>query len=236
MNYRKLFWFSVVIYAFTILCGLVLIYQLGGWTYFLYRLQHRGITAEYDHRRSLYEQLPADSATIVLLGNSLTAQGSWSELLGMSEVRNRGIPGDQITGVLARLATVERLKPHTIALMIGVNDLLFRSPEQTLKLYERLMDSIQAQLPEAELLLQSVLPVNNRVRNTRIRNEDIDALNRGIKALAAQRQLHWIDVRPVVSDAQGRLSASFTHDGIHLNGLGYRRWADVLRPYLQKSE
>lgn len=233
MNYQKLCWFSLLLNLLGLVAAILLIYRLGGWNYVMYRLNNRGITAEYDHRKSMYEHLPEDTATIVLLGNSLTAQGNWSELLQEPKIRNRGIPGDQTAGVLRRLLAVSHLQPVQIFLMIGVNDLLFRSPPEILENYRRLVDSIQMVMPDSELLLQSVLPVNNEVRYTQVKNKDISVLNEGIEQLAQEYGLSWIDIRPAVSDEAGRLRADFTQDGVHLNGPAYMKWAEVLQPYIK---
>jgi len=40
-----------------------------------------------------------------------------------------------------------------------------------------------------------------------------------------------VDLNAQLSDAQG-LKPEYTHDGIHLNGAGFKVWADVLAPYL----
>ena len=43
------------------------------------------------------------SADVVFLGNSITAGGNWSELLGRDRIVNRGIGGDNTVGMLQRL-------------------------------------------------------------------------------------------------------------------------------------
>ncbi|MBF1554952.1 MAG: serine acetyltransferase, partial [Prevotella pleuritidis] len=65
-----------------------------------------------------------DSTDVVMLGNSLTELGGdWNRLLRWRRVRNRGISGDDATGILHRLGQILPGKPKAIFLMVGINDL-----------------------------------------------------------------------------------------------------------------
>ena len=57
----------------------------------------------YEFKVQLYESYPKSKNDIVFLGNSITDRVDWNELLGKSNVRNRGISGDITFGVLQRL-------------------------------------------------------------------------------------------------------------------------------------
>ena len=45
----------------------------------------------YYQRSTLFDVLPVNPSDIIMLGNSLTNGGEWHELLGMPNVKNRGI-------------------------------------------------------------------------------------------------------------------------------------------------
>ena len=54
---------------------------------------------EYWHQRvTLFDKLPVESAHIVMLGNSITDGGEFSELFNNENVINRGIRNDVIKG------------------------------------------------------------------------------------------------------------------------------------------
>lgn len=232
MKGKTLLRLSLFLNLLGVVLAFLLIRQLGGWNFFRYRLAHRGVSVEFEHRKSLYEQMAADTATIVFFGNSLTAQCDWAELLGRAQIRNRGIPGDRVSGLIDRLDNIVGLQPKQIFLMIGINDLLYSEPAKVLSRYRELVQLIRQQLPDCHLYLQSVLPVNNSVRNTYIRNEDVEVLNEGIRQLASELHLPFIDLRPVMSDERGRLKETFTLDGVHLTGAAYREWGELIAPYL----
>jgi lysophospholipase L1-like esterase len=117
--------------------------------------------------------------------------------------------------------------------MAGINDLAYFPPSQVWPKYERLVNEILAKAPNTQLLLQSVLPVNNNVSPTAIDNEDVQALNEKIKAFASAKNLTFIDLYSVLQDLDGNLDAAYTLDGVHLNGAAYLKWAAVLNGELK---
>ncbi len=67
---------------------------------------------------------PVDSCDIVMLGNSLTEfGGDWGKLLHSPVVVNRGIAGDDATGIYHRLSQILPGRPRAIFLMVGINDI-----------------------------------------------------------------------------------------------------------------
>lgn len=197
------------------------------------KINSRGIEKTYNHRKNLFEMLPPNDSAIVMLGNSITAWGEWPELLGVTNVINRGIPGDHCDGMRERLDEVLRHRPSKLFLMAGVNDLAFHSPDKVWPKYERLVHEILTKSPDTKLYLQSVLPVNNIVSPTAVDNEDVDALNTRIKEFAQAKNLIFVDVNSVLKDLDGNLDARYTLDGIHINGAAYLKWAAELKNLLQ---
>ncbi|HRI59604.1 MAG TPA: GDSL-type esterase/lipase family protein [Saprospiraceae bacterium] len=200
-------------------------HKMGGWNYALYRLRNSeaGI---YTHRKSLFERLPVRPGAVVMLGDSETSLCEWQELLGDSiRVLNRGISGDYMDGMWARLDEVLRHKPVKIFLMIGVNDLFFgNEPEAIEARYREIVQKIRHDSPNSELILQSILPVNGKVRSLPASNAEIQAMNVRIAQIAKDYALPYVDIYNELIDASGNLSPKFTDDGIHLNGLGYFVW------------
>src|SRR5882672_7029633 len=84
-----------------------------------------------DYRRGLFALSKIESASIVMLGDSLTEGAPWRELTGCLSLVNRGIGGDTTTRLRGRLDEVLKLKPRAIFLMIGVNDISLSVPRST---------------------------------------------------------------------------------------------------------
>jgi lysophospholipase L1-like esterase len=231
MNKSPLLLASLLLNAVLIGAMLFALQRYGGWQNLWSKINNRGIEKTYQHRKNLFDMLPPKAGSIVFLGNSITAQNEWAEMFNNPNILNRGIPGDHCDGIRARLDEVLENQPSKIFLMAGVNDLAFYPPSMVLPKYERLVEAILSKSPQTALYLQSVLPVNNIVSPTPVDNDDIRILNEGIRQLAETRGLVFIDLFPVLLDANGNLDAAYTQDGIHLNGAAYLKWKEVLLNY-----
>ena len=229
------FFLSLSINLLFVILFFLIIKRLGGFTFVKYRLGSNTISAMYDHKQNLYEHLDSPKGGIVFLGDSITEGGEWAELFEQSNIRNRGIAGDVTSGMLNRLGTVIALEPEQIFLMIGINDLLFISVEEITENYKAIVDQLTRSLPNCQLYLQSVLPINNQVRDIPIVQEDILLLNENIQKIAKQYDLPYIDLYQELSDASGRLSANYTLDGIHINGDAYIKWRDKIKHLVVKN-
>ena len=193
----------------------------------------------YDRRVSLFELLPISENDIVFLGNSITDGGEFSELLGMNNIKNRGITSDVISGVEQRLDQVLRGKPKKIFLLIGINDISHKlSAEQIASEYERLVDKIISGSPETTLYLQSIMPINNdfkRYKNLFGTEDVIVKTNLLIEKIAVEKGVVFIDLTKFLSDDKtGKLKKEFTNDGLHLTGDGYKAWIEAIRCYIEE--
>ena len=115
----------------------------------------------YPGRRAFYELTPVKKHNIVMLGNSLTERGLWGEYFQPAYVLNRGIGGDCVSGMIARLETILSGKPKAMFIMAGTNDLIFSktSYEKLLEQYERMLDIIARESPRTKVYIQSLLPL-----------------------------------------------------------------------------
>jgi lysophospholipase L1-like esterase len=205
--------------------------KLGGFGYTWHRLQHRewGV---YQHRSQHFAKMPAQQGSIVFLGDSQVETAEWHEMFGDTPaVLNRGISGDYVAGVQQRLPEVLRHKPKKLFLLVGINDLFFgKSWPEIEPDYRAIVQQVRSQSSDTELFLLSLLPVNNQVRNIGMDNDLIRAFNAGIRQIANDYAIPYLDVHSPLSDADGRLAAKFTDDGLHINGLGYVVLKNVLTP------
>ena len=170
----------------------------------------------------------AGTGPVVFLGDSITEGGIWSELFPGVPVRNRGIGGDTTRRVLARVDEVHRLAPRRIFLMIGVNDLNAGMPlAETEANLRALLDDLARNLPATEVVVQSLLPVNDRWLG-HADNAGILAINRILKREADARGLRYVDLNPLFQGPGGQLRRDLSNDGIHLLGPGYEIWREAI--------
>ncbi len=191
----------------------------------------------YTWRRDLQEGSPVGRHHVVMLGNSLTERGYWSEYFQRSQVLNRGIGGDCVSGMIARLGAIVEGQPKAIFIMAGVNDLIFStiSPEALLAQYARMVAQIRLRTPRTKIYIESLLPLDEE-QNTQYftgKNLRIAAFNRLLQGFAREQKLTYIDIWGQIQQ-DGKLPKEYTIDGIHLNAEGYREWVAALQPYLKK--
>ncbi len=201
----------------------LLIHRLGGWKYTWYRFSHPG-AGLYNDRKQHFALLPVRPGAVIFLGDSQIEQAEWHELLADTvPVLNRGITGDHVDGVFERLEEVLRHKPLRIQLLVGINDLIAGKPmEAIVARYREMVQKIRHDSPDTQLVLWSVLPVNNTVKRVGIDNQTVRALNVSIAQIARDYALTYLDIHDSLKDTSGNLSPKYTEDGIHLNGEGYR--------------
>jgi len=187
-------------------------------------------------RKQMFEQMPNSKTEIIFIGDSLTDQGEWAELLGNANVRNRGISGDTTDGVLNRLNQITASHPQKLFLMIGANDLWneHKPPSEIAQTYRRILEQIQQQTPETQVFIQSLLPMNTIEYSISVNNSDIIAVNRHLKDLASEFSYTYIDLHQKFTNDQKQLDPVYTIDGVHLNGKGYLNWAKIVNPYVNQ--
>jgi lysophospholipase L1-like esterase len=176
---------------------------------------------------------PHSTKDIVFLGNSITANVEWRELLGMENIKNRGISGDISFGILERLQEVIDGKPAKVFILIGINDISRNVPDDMiLNNYRRIITRIQAGSPATKIYFHTVMPVNNaftQFKNHYNKDKHIAFVNNGLKKITEETKITLIDLHQIFLDANGKLDKKYTIDGLHINAEGYKLWAALLQ-------
>ena len=118
-----------------------------------------------------------------------------------------------------------------IYLMLGVNELGWYRTEDFTQQYERVIDRVRADHPEARIAIESLLPVSAAQDKKRsyVSNERIRLFNGLLEELAEKTDCVFLDPASAVTGADGTLPAEWTTDGVHLNSAGCRKWLEYLR-------
>ncbi len=193
------------------------------------------LSSYYTHKVTQFKSLPNSEHEIIFLGDSITDIAEWGELFGNMHVKNRGISADNTFGVIARLDEIVNSKPEMIFLMIGINDLAKKIPDNILVInIQRIVEIIQHESPKTKIILQSILPTNNEFPEFMgYQNNDkhIQYVNEQLQNFCAKEHLFFVNLYPRFLDENNKLSKQFTYDGLHLNGAGYMLWKEVLIDY-----
>ena len=182
----------------------------------------------YFHRVDHFEKLPDTDNEIFFLGNSISDGCEWSEIFGDLRFKNRGISGDITDGILYRLNQITRCKPKQVFLMIGINDLARgRSVDYVVNNHLKIYNKIEKESPLTEVIVQSLLPVNNRYglfSSHTNKGDSILEINKQLKSICRDRGYVFVDLFSKMVNVDGKLRDDLSVDGIHLNGLGYLIW------------
>ena len=191
----------------------------------------------YARRATLFDELPIGKKDIVMLGNSLTDGGEFNELLNNRHVKNRGIVGDIVQGLIDRIDPIIKGKPKKLFILTGVNDISHDvSADSIARAMEKLIVMVKQGSPRTKIYLQSLLPFNNDVREWKLlkgRDHVVVEANQLLEQVARRQGVTWINLYPLFADEQGRLRADLTNDGLHLMGKGYLIWRDAINPYVK---
>lgn len=186
----------------------------------------------YEQKVTLFRQLPDTKNEIIFLGNSITDIGEWAEIWQNPKVKNRGISGDNTFGILARLDEVVSSQPSKLFIMIGINDIARNIPDSIIiRNYERIIAKVQQASPRTRIIVQSILPTNNKFtqfKNHQNKTEHILTVNAALQNICRKANLTFVNLYPQFVDADGKLDERYSNDGLHLNGYGYMLWKDIL--------
>lgn len=176
-------------------------------------------------------QTVCKTGQMVLAGDSITELfnmelwDAYREQTGCI-VYNRGISGDTSDRLLERFdENVLALKPKTVVLLIGINDLTAGAdPAYVAENVRLLLERLQREMQQAHIILEAVYPVNpamNQNRRLRKSAAKITELNHLLKKLAADCGAEFLDLTANLADASGCFRKELTYDGLHPNARGF---------------
>jgi len=164
--------------------------------------------------------------SIVMFGDSITAEGDWKRLLPDHPLVNEGHPGFTTEGLITVAGRIAAADPTAVVVLTGTNDIRDgHPPTWTREHLEQLIDQLEHG-STATIVVQTVLPRADAP-------VAVQQVNAEIRDLVARRGLRLLDLYETFDDSTGALRGHETYDGLHLTVAGYERWANELRPVLQ---
>ncbi|SDT53086.1 Lysophospholipase L1 [Paenibacillaceae bacterium GAS479] len=158
--------------------------------------------------------------TSVFLGDSITEGLSFHDVLNEENVLAGAGKTAEFTLMEKDVDKLTARKPKQIFIMLGSTDILWPTDnpkEYSLKQYEKLINAIKDKLPNSTITLLSVTPVTAEAEKTEPRYRNIADYNEGLKALAAKKQVNYIDLTSLVAEH----TDLYDTDGIHFQAAFY---------------
>lgn len=180
----------------------------------------------YIQELSLFEVYRTEQADIVLLGDSNIKGADWGELLGRKNVISRGVVSDVIEGYIARLNFVFNLEPKVVIINGGLNDVYSWIPvEKIFQNYVQLIELIKKK--NITVVVQSTFHVITTWPQAEDRNKEIDKLNLVVEEYCKKNKIPFLNLTPMMS-RNGAFKLELTNSWGHINGRGYKIWANEL--------
>lgn len=160
-------------------------------------------------------------------GTYLYSVGATVESVFTKDVR-------QASGVQEPLLdTLAGVECGKVYIMLGVNELGWVYPEKFQEQYGKVVDRVRQDHPEAEIYIQSILPVSagQEAKKSYVNNGRIALYNQLLEELAQEKACAYVNVAETVTGEDGCLREELTADGVHLNQEGCRQWLAYLRTH-----
>lgn len=187
---------------------------------------------------------------LLFLGDSITERWDtvphiWQHYYGAHQPANFGIGGDETHHVIWRLenGALEGINPKVVVLLIGTNNTGRHNAQQIAGGVRRILELIQAKLPETKVLLLAVFPRGPRRSPKGVTTEAdlavaakripvIQALNVELAQLEDGKRVRFLDIGASFLGQDGKVPFSIMPDQVHLSPAGYQLWADAMNPLL----
>ena len=169
---------------------------------------------------------------ILFLGHSLIEFFDWQKRFPGHTVRNLGVAGESVEGLLFRLDRIIKTYPEAdlIFIMTGINNIAMEDFD-FLGSYREIIVKLSAAYPKANMFIHSLLPVLVDF----ISNGSILNVNDAIKALAREMRVEFVDVHKYFIDKQGKPVKDYLlDDGVHLSDEGYNVWSGALEKIINR--
>ena len=183
---------------------------------------------EYHSWSNCLEQLNI-SCDIAFIGDSITANGNFSEYFSELSVCNLGCYGDTIVDLESRVEQLSAVSPSKVFIMIGTNSLGCRTLKQCEQEYSEMIYLISSTVPSADLYFLSVLPVSDSAILGARNNRNICIFNQFIQNTVEDMGYTYIDLYSAYV-VNGALNPSMTSDGLHITS--YDLWVDSIEQYI----
>ncbi len=185
-------------------------------------------------------------ADAVLLGDSLTYGFEAYQIdIPAKTIASTSISVGQVAGkevieagssTITMLEALRRANPSKVYLMLGVNSMGV-SQENFIAAYRGLLGQIRQMLPEADIYVQSILPVtaskSSPAQNTSsyINNQRIAQFNKALLEMCWDEEVYYVDVGEAFRDENGCLPENLSADGVHIGPQSYRKWYEYLKSH-----
>lgn len=135
------------------------------------------------------------------------------------------------------LEAVVSAKPYRVYLMLGVNEIHYRSADDVIAGYKEILKGIQQGSPGTDIVVLAASPVTSAELASRPGFGQIPDLNKKLKSLASTMGIKFYDYSSFLKDSKGCLKKEYAaKDGFHWQPSAYHIFADQIEAYDKKLD
>lgn len=187
----------------------------------------------YQNRQNVFKVLPLDSNSIILLGDSHFQNFEIAEFFSNPHLKNRGINSDRADQLIDRLDEIIEAQPKKVFIEIGINDLVQgKSADSTFNDIKDVVRHIQNKSPGTIVYLHELFPCNwLNLKSRKSIVPSVLLLNQQLESFSNAQSIALVKVYEDFN-LNDRLNIAYDcGDSLHLNGIGYLRWKEIIEPY-----
>ena len=192
--------------------------------------------------KSKLESIKEQDENIVFYGDSITEGYNVKEFYDEFRVVNSGISGNKTEDLINRIDNdLYNYNPSTVIIEIGTNDLRAGiKDEDIIKNLKTIINGIRKNRKNANILIESIYPINKNMyeddwnnASPDYTNKHIIKINTEIKELCKKEHIKYIDIYSSLLDDNKNLKEVYSKDGLHLTDLGYYKVTKLIKEYLK---
>ena len=171
------------------------------------------------------------------LGELVNA-GSFSPGLSLTQIglNVRDLRSASLFSLQGQRATLRQILEGSdwkkVYLMLGFNEAAWMDDGEFYEEYAALIDDLRALLPDAQIYLQTLIPVTvSRAVAQAPDNSLLADRSALLTRLAQAKQVYLVAVGAFFTESNGTLSPGLSTDGLHLTAQGNERWFQYLRTH-----
>lgn len=194
------------------------------------RQEEGGDVTEIETKISLLEQQETGSedqrsirekfAAAAVIGDSIPQGFAEYDILNVSNVQAQ--IGAHLTQLDSQIERAKEMSPVVVFISVGENDVVSTGGdvEVFIEQYTDVLDQINKELPEANVFVNSIFPVQQQAIDREPELAGIDKYNQALKELCDSREIGFIDNTQLVQEQY------FEPDGQHFTAEFYPVWAE----------
>jgi lysophospholipase L1-like esterase len=161
----------------------------------------------------------------LFIGDSLIEFFNWQKRFPDKNIYNFGSAGETAEGLLARLPHIMKRceTPDLVMIMTGTNNIAMED-YGFLSTYEKIIDLLQKNYPQATFVLTSLLPMD-----IFFLGEAVPRVNRRLRDIAKEKNIVYLNLYPLFLGEDSKPARIYYEaDGVHLSERGYETWANAI--------